>query len=200
MVIYEYKVAGTQAQYAAIEEAIRVTQFIRNKALRLWMDTRGINRNDLQCYCSTLAKDYDFASKLNSQARQAAADRAWSAIARFYENCKQHKPGKKGYPRFQHDNRSVEYKQTGWKLEPDGKHITFTDGCGIGRLRLVGSKNQRVAEFPLKLIKRARIVRRADGYYVQFAVDAQRRIAHVSTSKQAGIDMGLKEFLTDSDG
>jgi|SRR5579875_3293420 len=200
MLIYEYKLQGTSAQYQAIDEAIRVTQFIRNKCLALWMSTRGTSKNDLQCYCAVLAKEFSFAARLNSQARQAAADRAWVAISRFYDNCKQHKRGAKGYPRFQHDNRSVEYKQTGWKLEPDGKHITFTDGCGIGRLRLVGSKNQRVAEFPLKLIKRARIVRRADGYYVQFAVDAQRRIAHVPTSKQAGIDMGLKEFLTDSDG
>ena len=200
MLIYEYKLAGNKAQYAAIEEAIRVTQFIRNKALRLWVDTRGITRNDLQCYCAQLAKDYDFAARLNSQARQAAADRAWSAIRRFYDHCKQHTSGKKGYPRFQHDNRSVEYKQTGWRLEPDGKHITFTDTCGTGTLRLVGNKGQRIEEYPVKLTKRVRIVRRADGYYCQFAVDAQRHIDHLPTGKQVGIDMGLKEFLTDSEG
>ena len=137
MLIFEYKLDGSKAQYAAIDEAIRIVQFIRNKCLRLWMDERGgpgISKNDLQCYCAVLAKDYAFASCLNSQARQASADRAWFAIARFYDNCKAHKPGKKGYPRFQHDNRSIEYKTTGWKLEPDGKHITLTDGCGIGRL------------------------------------------------------------------
>jgi putative transposase len=86
MLIYEYKLDGSKKQFAAIEEAIRVTQFIRNKALRLWVDTRGITRNDLQCYCAQLAKDYDFAARLNSQARQSAADRAWSAIRRFYDN------------------------------------------------------------------------------------------------------------------
>lgn len=37
MLIYEYKLTGTKAQYAAIDEAIRIAQFIRNKALRLWM-------------------------------------------------------------------------------------------------------------------------------------------------------------------
>ena len=87
------------------------------------------------------------------------------AIVRFYENCKNHKPGKKGYPRFQHDNRSVEYKQTGWKVEPDGKHIAFTDGCGIGRLRLVGNKKQSLATFPVKQIKRVRLVRRPSQSY-----------------------------------
>jgi len=200
MLIFEYKLAGTKQQYAAIDEAIRITQFIRNKCLRLWMDTRGINRNDLQCSCAVLAKAYPFANRLNSQARQASADRAWVAINRFYDNCKNHQPGKKGYPRFQHDNRSVEYKTTGWKLEPDGKHLTFTDGCGIGRLKLVGNPGQQIEAFPTKQMKRVRIVRRADGYYVQFAVDASRKVEHVPTDKHVGIDVGLKSYYTDSEG
>ncbi len=200
MLVYEYKVDGSQAQYTAIDEAIRIVQFIRNKCLRLWMDERGISKNDLQCYCAVLAKAYPFATRLNSQARQASADRAWFAISRFYDQCKSHKPGKKGYPTFQHDNRSVEYKQTGWKLEPDGKHITLTDGCGIGRLRLVGNPKQKIAAFPTKQIKRVRLVRRADGYYVQFGVKAERHIVHLPTGKRIGIDVGLKAFYTDSEG
>jgi putative transposase len=200
MLIYEYKLDGSKQQYALIEEAIRVVQFIRNTCLRKWMDEAGVSKNDLQCYCAVLAHEYSFAACLNSQARQAAADRAWCAISRFYDNCKSHKPGKKGYPQFQHDNRSVEYKQTGWKLEPSGKHIIFTDGCGIGRLRLVGNPKQQIAAFPLKEIKRVRIVRRADGYYAQFSVQADRHSDHVPSGRQIGIDVGLKSFLTDSNG
>src|SRR5438876_7765758 len=180
MLIYEYKLDGNKQQYAAIDEAICIVQFIRNKSLRLWMDEHA-TKNDLQCYCATLAKEYPFASCLNSQARQASADRAWFAISHFYDNCKNHQPGKKGYPRFQHDNRSVEYKQTGWKLEQDGKHITFTAGCGIGRLRLVGNPKQRIEAFPTKQLKRVGIVYRADGYYEQFGVQARRKTEHVST-------------------
>ncbi len=200
MLVYEYKCAATKQQYAAIDEAIRTVQFIRNKCLRKWMDERGMSRNDLQCYCAPLAHEYSFAARLNSQARQASADRAWFAIARFYENSKSKKPGKKGYPRFQHDNRSVEYKVTGWKLDPDGRHITFTDGCGIGRLRLVGNRGQQIETFPIKQIKRVRIVRRADGYYCQVSVEANLRVEHEPSGKQVGIDVGLKVFYADSDG
>src|SRR5216683_3003089 len=199
MLIYEYKLSGNKQQYAAIDEAIRVVQFIRNKCLRKWMDEHATN-NDLQMYCAVLAKEYSFASSLNSQARQASADRAWFAIQRFYENCREHKPGKKGYPQFQHDNRSVEYKTTGWKLDPDGKHIMFTDGCGIGRLRLVGNKKQKIATFPTKEIKRVRIVKRANGYYCQLSVKAVRKVEHVLSGREIGIDVGLKSFLTDSEG
>ncbi|WP_223258117.1 RNA-guided endonuclease InsQ/TnpB family protein [Thermogemmatispora tikiterensis] len=166
----------------------------------LWMDERGVSRNDLQRYCAVLARAYSFVALLNSQARQASADRAWAAISRFYEHCNNKKPGKKGYPRFQHDNRSVEYKTTGWKLEPDGKHLTFTDGCGIGTLRLVGNEKQSVATFPVQQIKRVRIVKRADGYYCQFCVQAQRRIEHSPTGRAVGIDLGLNAYYVDSDG
>src|SRR5437016_4225760 len=123
------------------------------------MDNRGVNKYDLNTNCAVLAQEYPFARRLNSMARQAAAERAWFAISRFYENCKNKKPGKKGYPQFQHNNRSVEYKTSGWKLDPDGRHIIFTDGCGIARLKLVGNPNQRIQAFPIKLIKRVRIVR-----------------------------------------
>ena len=200
MLVYEYKLDGTKKQFAAIDEAIRTVQFIRNKSLRLWMDTPSTSQNDLQTNCAVLAQEYPFARRLNSMARQAAAARAWFAISRFYENCKSKKPGKKGYPTFQHNNRSVEYKTSGWKLDPNVGHITFTDGCGIGRLKLVGNPNQRIQEFPLKLIKRVRIVRRADGYYCQFCVDTERKVQHVSSGKKLGIDVGLKSFLTDSEG
>ena len=199
MLILDYKLRTNQAQQAAIAEAVRTTQFIRNKALRLWMDGRGISQYDLQALCAQLAKDYPFAARLNSMARQAAADRAWQAVARFYKNCREKKPGKKGYPRFQKDNRSVEYKASGWRLEPDGKHLTFTDGMGIGRCALIGKKGC-IETFPIGHIKRVRLVKRADGFYVQFAVQAERKIAHAPTGKQVDIDVGLKAFYTDSDG
>ena len=125
MIVFEYKLDGTPTQYARIASSIRAYWVVRNKCLRLWMDMKGTTANDLQVYCSQLAKEFDFATKLNSQARQASAERAWFSIQRFYTNCKTKKPGKKGYPRFQNNNRSVEYKVTGWKLDPDGKHITL---------------------------------------------------------------------------
>src|SRR5260370_28847131 len=107
MLVCEYKLDGSKKQYAAIDEDIRVVQFIRNKSLRMWMDGKNISQNDLQTNCAVLAKEYPFARRLNSMARQAAASRAWFAISRFYENCKNKKPRQKGYPHVQRNNRSV---------------------------------------------------------------------------------------------
>jgi len=71
MLVYEYKLKATPAQRAAMDEAIRIVQFIRNKCLRLWMDERGITGDDLQTACSRLAHAFAFAARLNAQARQA---------------------------------------------------------------------------------------------------------------------------------
>ena len=62
MLVYEYKLAGSKKQYAAIDEAIRGAQFVRNKSLRLWMDGEKVSKNDLQTNCAVLAKEYPFAA------------------------------------------------------------------------------------------------------------------------------------------
>ncbi len=198
MIVLEFKAYGKVGQFSAIDEALRTVQFIRNKALRFWMDGLGKTQYDLNKYCAVLAKEFPFANELNSMARQAAAERAWSAISRFYDNCKKQIPGRKEFPRFQKDNRSVEYKSTGWKLAEDRKSITFTDKKNIGKLKLKGSRD--LYFYQLDQIKRVRLVRRADGYYVQFCVSVERSESVEPSGNAIGLDVGLKEFYTDSDG
>ncbi|WP_448533643.1 RNA-guided endonuclease InsQ/TnpB family protein [Parathermosynechococcus lividus] len=198
MPVYEFKAKPNRSQCVAIDEAIRVAQFIRNKCLRLWMDEEKVGKYDLNKYCAVLAKEFDFASKLNSQARQASAERAWSAIAHFYDACKQKLPGKKPYPKFKKNTRSVEYKTSGWKLDEDRKGVTFTDKTGIGHLRLKGTWDLNY--YPLEQIKRVRLVRRADGYYVQFFVQVDIAVETEPTGKAVGLDVGLESFYTDSNG
>jgi putative transposase len=196
MLVLEFKAYGKHSQFSAINKAIRTVQFIRNKALCFWMDGLGKTQYDLNKYCAVLAKEFPFADELNSMARQASAERVWSAIARFYDNCKKHVSGKKGYPQFQKDNRSIEYKSTGWKLADNRKSITFTDKKGIGTLKLRGTRDLHF--YPLDQIKRVRLVKRADGYYVQFCVAVDRVETIQATHQTIGLDVGLESFYTDS--
>ncbi|MBD0388168.1 MAG: transposase [Nostoc sp. C3-bin3] len=198
MLVFEFKTYGKASQFQAINQAIRTTQFIRNKAIRLWMDGFAKSWIELSRHCALLAKEFPFANKLNSMARQAAAERAWSAISRFYENCKKKISGKKGFPQFQKDCRTVEYKSSGWKLAPNRKSITFTDKNGIGRLKLKGTRDLQF--YQINQIKRVRLVKRADGVYAQFCVDVNRKELIEPTSKTVGLDVGLKQYYTDSNG
>jgi putative transposase len=198
MIIYEFKVKGKDAQYRAIDEAIRTSQFIQNKCLRYWMENIDVGKYDLNKYCAVLASEFAFASELNSMARQSAAERAWSAIARFYDNCKKKVKGNKGYPKFKKHCRSVEYKTSGWKLSQNRKAITFSDKKEIGTLKLKGTYDLNY--YDIKQIKRVRLVRRADGYYAQFAIDVSVRVETAPTGQAIGIDLGLKFFIADNKG
>jgi putative transposase len=198
MLVLEAKLKGKTEQYNLIDEAIRTALFVRNKVLRYWMDNRGVGKYDLSAQCAILAKEFDFAKKLNSTARQASAERTWSAISRFFDNCKKKTSGKKGYPKFKKRGHSVEYKTSGWKLSEDRKYLTLTDGFKIGRLKLVGSRDLNF--YQVEQIKRVRLVKRADGYYAQFCVDVDRREEIKPSKTTIGLDVGLNHFYTDSNG
>jgi putative transposase len=214
VLVLEFRTYGKSQQFIAIDEAIRTVQFIRNKCIRLWIDNPKTNKYDLSKYSAVLAKEFPFANKLNAMSRQASAERAWAAISRFYDNCKKQLSGKKadeialrssqrafhqaGFPSFQKDNRSVEYKTQSWKLAEDRKSITFTDKIGIGRLKMKGTRDLNF--YQPDQIKRVRLVKRADGYYVQFCIQADREEIIEPTHRTIGLDVGLESFYTDSLG
>ena len=162
------------------------------------MDNSCVGQRELYRYNTALRAEFPLVKALNSQACQVALDRAYTSIAGFYSNCKKSIPGKKGYPKFKKNCRCVEYKTSGWKLSQNRKQITFIDKKGIGLLKLKGAWDLNF--YQLDQIKRVRLVRRADGYYVQFLVNAQNRVVLPPTNKTIGLDVGLKEFYSDSNG
>jgi putative transposase len=202
MLVFEAKLEGQSVQYQALDEALRTARFVRNACLRYWMDNKGIGGYDLNKFCAILAANTEFpwVSKLNSMARQASAERAWSAIARFFDNCKKGKPLKKGFPKFKkhQTHGSVEYKTCGWRLSSDRRYITFSDGFKAGTFKLWGTRDLHF--YQLKQFKRVRVVRRADGYYCQFCIDHERIEKREPTGKTIGVDVGLNHFYTDSNG
>jgi putative transposase len=196
MRVLEYKLVVSADQSQKIDEALRASQFIRNKALAHWYQDQSRQPFALNRYCAVLAQEYPFANALNSQARQAAAERAAYAIGRYL---KADKIGKRLVkPKFQKDNRSVEYKITGWKLSNDRKRIKFKDHIGIGEMRMLGTRN--LCDYDLALIKRVRILKKADGCYVQFCIEVDRTETLDPTGQTIGLDMGLAKFYTDSNG
>jgi transposase len=79
MLLLDYKLRVTKRQQAAIDDAIRTTQFVRNKCLRKWMDEHGVGNkclrkwmdehgvgdNDLQVYCAQLVKNRHLAKSIH---------------------------------------------------------------------------------------------------------------------------------------
>ena len=189
-----------------------------------------VNKIALNNYSTALRKEFKFVEELNSMACQSATERAWLSIDRFYQNCKKKVAAKKaenavlgshatplksgnpptgvapqverfsktGYPRFQKDNRSVEYKTSGWSLNPTKRRITFTDKKGIGEVKLLGKWD--IQTYPIKLIKRVRLLKKADGFYCQFCIDVDVKTESRIAEGEIGLDVGLEFFYSDSNG
>ena len=125
--VLEFKTQAKPEQFKAVDEAISICQFIRNKSIRLWIDDVK-SWFALSKYCAIWAKEFDFANKLGAMARQASAERAWGSLSRFQENVKKGvKSRKVGFLKFPKDCWSVEYKTNSGKLADDRKSITFTE-------------------------------------------------------------------------
>ncbi|MFM6121986.1 MAG: RNA-guided endonuclease InsQ/TnpB family protein, partial [Sphaerospermopsis kisseleviana] len=83
-------------------------------------------------------------------------------------------------------------------LHSTKRRITFTDKKGIGELKLLGKWD--IHTYPIKLIKRVRIVKRADGFYVQFCVDTEVKQESRIADGEVGLDLGLEYFYSESNG
>ena len=106
MIVLEFKLKGKAKQSRLINEIIGTAQFVRNKTLRYWIDNSRVKLVDLYKQCAIMAKEFEWAGKLNSITRQASAERAIFAIQRFFANCFRQETREKGIPAVQ-EARSI---------------------------------------------------------------------------------------------
>ncbi len=66
MIVLEFKLKGKAEQYRIIDEMIGTAQFVRNKTLRYWTENQGIKLVDLYKQCAVMAKEFEWAGKLNN--------------------------------------------------------------------------------------------------------------------------------------
>ena len=92
---------GKVQQYRVIDDMIGTPQFVQNKTLRYWIDNPGVKLVDLYQQCAIMAKEFEWAGKLNSMARPASAESAIFAIQRFFAKCFRQKTRQKGIPTVQ---------------------------------------------------------------------------------------------------
>jgi putative transposase len=73
MIVLEFKLKGKPQQYRVIDEMVRTAQFVRNKTLKYWIDNQGVKLVDLYKQCAIMAKEFEWAGRLNSMGPQATA-------------------------------------------------------------------------------------------------------------------------------
>jgi putative transposase len=73
MIVLEFKLKGKAQQYRVIDEMVRTAQFVRNKTLKYWSHNQGVKLVDLYKQCAIMAKEFEWAGRVNSMAPQATA-------------------------------------------------------------------------------------------------------------------------------
>lgn len=92
----------------------------------------------------------------------------------------------------------MEYKISGWELHPTKRRITFTDQKGIDEVKLLGKWD--IHTYSVKSIKRVRIVKRADGFYVLFCLAIEVQSESKIADGEIGLDVGLEYLYSDFNG
>ena len=164
---------------------------LHKRYYRLYGKSLNVNRLKIHLRKLKRTQKYSYIGELGAQAVQDVAERIDRAYNLFWSNLKRKK--KCSPPKFKKVRRykSFTLKQTGWKLdEAKGRirigkkwHGYFQSRKIEGRVKTVTIKRDNVGDI-----------------YVYLVCDVQCDIVKPRTGKSVGLDFGLKQFLTASDG
>src|SRR6266487_2142749 len=185
----------------------------RHLLMQCLIKSRGIYNGMLETVKAQYEQDEIFPSKYDLEATfkgqgehvpattvQMLADRLSKSLTRFLAAKKHAIPGI-GFPRFKQPNRwhSIQLRQYGKDcyLHEDKKHLVVPKKIG----HFLKIKLHRPIEGTPKTVH---LVHRADGHwYALLVCETDPHTEHLSSSCEhpdIGIDVGLKSFLTDSEG
>ena len=193
---YKYKLDPTPEQERQLWWTLTRCRELYNAALQERRDAWRMRRVSLSYYdqkaelpgVKEVRPEY---KAIQSQVLQDVILRLDRAFQKFFTGVKQGE--KVGYPRFKGERRyhSFMYPQYGNGASTDNGFLVLSK---IGRVKVIWSR-------PLEGTPKTVTIRReADGWYVSFACAEVPTEALPKTGNEVGIDMGLKSFLTTSEG
>ncbi len=196
---FEYRLYPKKAQAKALMGCLIESRHLYNEMLAASKEHYDESGKSLMKYDLTAQFRGRGGEHVPASTVQMLADRLDKAFKRFFAMRELGEQG--GFPRFKNPNRwhSIQLRQhkTDFSLEPDGKHLSLPKKLG-GSIKI---KVHRPIEGTPRT---AYLVLRADGHwYVLIVCETQPRTDHEPTECEhpdIGIDVGLKSFLTDSEG
>ncbi len=194
---FEYRLYPNRTQQRLLFSCLIESRLIYNEMLELVKSHYAQSGNSLGRYDLTRRFKGRGGKHVPQSTVQALCNRLDIAVRRFL-NCKEH--GKKvGFPRFKAGNRwhSIHLRQYGKGhdafLEQEAKTLKVPKKLG-GSIKI---KQHRPIEGTPKTVY---LVRRADDHWYALVVCDVGAKSSLKAGPAVGIDLGLKSFLTDSEG
>lgn len=198
---FEYRLYPTRSQRVMLLSTLAQSRRLYNEMLesvKAHYEETGkfINKFDLMCRFKGRGGSPG-SEHVPQTTVQTLADRLDKALKRFFRRGELGR--KAGFPRFKSPNRwhSIQLRQYGRGrdayLDPDTGRLRVPKKLG-GRLRV---KQHRLLEGTPKT---AHLVYRADGHWYVLIVCDLGEAPEPKDGPAVGIDVGLKAFVTDSEG
>ncbi len=195
---YRYMAYPSQSQKSALNRQMYLSKQLYNLLLeqsqKHFKETgKAFTKYDMNRWITKLKRKNPEFNELYSQVCQNIADRVSKAYRNFFRRIKEREHGKRirvGFPRFKSYVSSMTYPQSGFK--PEKKRVFISK---IGRINFV---NHREMEGKIKTmaIKQTK----SQEWYITFSVENEETPMFSNNKPQVGIDLGLKEYATMSDG
>ena len=187
---YRYRIYPTQEQKVLLAKTFGCCRWFFNYALNLTNETykttgKGLSRNEIINQLPQLKKEFEWLSKVPSQALQQVALDLSSAFLNFLAK-------RAKFPKFKKkaNNQSVRFPQS---CKLDGDYLT------LPKLKKVYCK---VSRLPVGTLKSITVTMTPSGkYFASCLYDDGRNLPEQnSDGKAVGIDLGINHFAITSDG
>ncbi len=195
---YKFRAYPSKEQKAILNCQMLLSKQLYNllleKSQQHFKDTgKTFTKYDMIKWTTKLKKEHPEYNEVYSQVLQNVPDRVSKAYKNFFRRVKEKRSGKKqkvGFPRFKSFVSSLTYPQSGFKIEK--KRIELSK---IGRINFV---NHRDVEGDIKTLSIKQT--KSGEWYVTIAVEREDIIPFTNGKEVIGIDLGIKNYATLSDG
>ena len=174
--------------------AKQLYNMLLEKSRENFRDTgKTFTRYDMNKWITQLKRRRPEFKEIYSQVLQNVADRTAKAYQNFFYRLNARKKGKKikvGFPRFKSFVPSLTYPQQGFKIERKRVHLSK-----IGRVNFVNHR-EIVGKVKTLAIKNTR----SGEWYITLSVEQEAKPSISNNKPKVGLDLGLMEYATLSDG
>lgn len=199
MLTYTFKIKVNSKQEKIFQEHLDVTRCIYNlaKETKEFAYSKGIKLScfDLMKQLPELKKEFKWVSNIHSQTLQGTIERLDKGYNKFFSDLKRgittskpHWAKKKDWESFEFKQGNLKNTRPNLRFEEDGKFNLPK----IGKIKIFKSREINGN------IKLARVVKKADGWYLQIITDY--KIQKCDNQAEVGLDIGIKYFVVTSDG
>jgi len=186
---FKFKLKTYKSVETKLNYWLRLCQLLYNADLELRIKSYKETKKTTKIHLPTYKKEYPEYKQIRSQTLQDVQEKLDLSFENFFRRIKQHKTP--GFPRFKSITRydSFTLKQNSWKL--NDKYIEIKN---IGKIKI---RYSRLIEGVIKTIT---IKRSCGSWYILFSCDQVPLKPLPKTNKEVALDVGIKDFLTTSEG